>query len=91
MIDLEEYHGGFKKTDEHPASDFGDPSQFGDLDPEVTSSIKSIHEIGNVNELLFDWIINIFNDQWTYWYQGFCAQKNPDDHSYTVQCSIVFY
>ena len=30
----EEYHGGFRSTDVHPACDFGDPSQFGDLDPE---------------------------------------------------------
>ena len=30
----EEYHGGFRNTDVHPACDFGDPSQFGDLDPE---------------------------------------------------------
>jgi len=32
---IEEYHGGFKKTDKHPKSDFGDPSKFGDLDPEM--------------------------------------------------------
>ena len=32
---VEEYHGGFKKTDVHPSCDFGDPSEFGDLDPEV--------------------------------------------------------
>ena len=31
---IEEYHGGFAKTDVHPPSDFGDPSTFGDLDPE---------------------------------------------------------
>ena len=31
---IEEYHGGFKSSDVHPACDFGDPSQFGDLDPE---------------------------------------------------------
>ena len=34
----EEYHGGFKNTDVHPASDFGDPTAFGDLDPEVTKT-----------------------------------------------------
>jgi hypothetical protein len=28
-----DYHGGFKKTDKHPAKDFGDVSVFGDLDP----------------------------------------------------------
>jgi len=31
---IEEYHGGFGKNDMHPTSDFGDPSTFGDLDPE---------------------------------------------------------
>ena len=31
----EEYHGGFRHTDVHPASDFGDPAEFGDVDPEV--------------------------------------------------------
>lgn len=30
---IEEYHSGFKKTDKHPAKDFGDNSVFGDLDP----------------------------------------------------------
>jgi len=30
---IEDYHGGFKKTDKHPASNFGDNSVFGDLDP----------------------------------------------------------
>ena len=30
----QEYHGGFKKTAIHPASDFGDPTAFGDLDPD---------------------------------------------------------
>ena len=33
---IEEYHGGFAKTDVHPASDFGDPTTFGDLDPDNT-------------------------------------------------------
>ena len=31
---IEEYHGGFGKDQVHPPSDFGDPSAFGDLDPE---------------------------------------------------------
>lgn len=30
---IEDYHSGFKKTDKHPAKDFGDNSVFGDLDP----------------------------------------------------------
>lgn len=30
---IEDYHTGFKKTDKHPAKDFGDNSVFGDLDP----------------------------------------------------------
>uniref|UniRef100_T1J6W9 arginine kinase n=1 Tax=Strigamia maritima TaxID=126957 RepID=T1J6W9_STRMM len=31
---IEDYHGGFKSTDKHPAKDFGDVSALGDLDPE---------------------------------------------------------
>ena len=31
---IEEYHGGFSKDKVHPPSDLGDPSVFGDLDPE---------------------------------------------------------
>nr|ABU97463.1 arginine kinase [Aleuroglyphus ovatus]ABU97471.1 arginine kinase [Glycyphagus domesticus] len=30
---IEDYHGGFKPTDKHPASDFGDISKFVDVDP----------------------------------------------------------
>ncbi|XP_017071800.1 arginine kinase isoform X1 [Drosophila eugracilis] len=30
---IEDYHGGFKKTDKHPASTFGDVSTFGNVDP----------------------------------------------------------
>ncbi|KMY98550.1 arginine kinase isoform X1 [Drosophila simulans] len=30
---IEDYHGGFKKTDKHPASSFGDVSTFGNVDP----------------------------------------------------------
>ncbi|XP_055914733.1 arginine kinase 1-like [Eupeodes corollae] len=30
---IEEYHCGFKKTDKHPCSNFGNPCVFGDLDP----------------------------------------------------------
>ncbi|XP_053957240.1 arginine kinase 1 isoform X2 [Anastrepha ludens] len=30
---IEDYHGGFKKTDKHPPKDFGDVSTFGNLDP----------------------------------------------------------
>ncbi|BES92033.1 unnamed protein product [Nesidiocoris tenuis] len=30
---IEDYHGGFKKTDKHPARDFGDVDSFGNLDP----------------------------------------------------------
>lgn len=31
---IEDYHKGFKKTDKHPASHFGDVSTFGNVDPE---------------------------------------------------------
>ncbi|KAH8304039.1 hypothetical protein KR018_008155, partial [Drosophila ironensis] len=30
---IEDYHGGFKKTDKHPASNFGDVATFGNVDP----------------------------------------------------------
>lgn len=30
---IEDYHGGFKKTDKHPPKNWGDVSVFGDLDP----------------------------------------------------------
>ncbi|XP_020816579.1 arginine kinase isoform X1 [Drosophila serrata] len=30
---IEDYHGGFKKTDKHPASTFGDVASFGNVDP----------------------------------------------------------
>ncbi|KAH8286541.1 hypothetical protein KR054_011256, partial [Drosophila jambulina] len=30
---IEDYHGGFKKTDKHPASNFGDVASFGNVDP----------------------------------------------------------
>ncbi|XP_063993070.1 arginine kinase isoform X1 [Diachasmimorpha longicaudata] len=30
---IEEYHGGFKKTDKHPPKDFGDVDTLGNLDP----------------------------------------------------------
>lgn len=31
---IEDYHGGFKKTDHHPPSDFGDGSAFVNVDPD---------------------------------------------------------
>jgi len=31
---IEEYHGGFKPTDVHPPSNFGDPDTLGNVDPE---------------------------------------------------------
>ena len=31
---IEEYHGGFSADKHHPPNDLGDPSVFGDLDPE---------------------------------------------------------
>lgn len=30
---IEDYHKGFKKTDKHPAADFGDVASFGNVDP----------------------------------------------------------
>lgn len=31
---IEEYHGGFGKDQHHPQCDFGDPGDFGNLDPD---------------------------------------------------------
>ena len=45
----EEYHGGFKKTDQHPACDFGDPSEFGDLDPEVNLRLNKMDYVNKKN------------------------------------------
>lgn len=36
---IEDYHGGFKKTDKHPPKDFGDVGSFGDLDPAVSETL----------------------------------------------------
>lgn len=33
---IEDYHGGFKKTDKHPAKDWGDVDSLGNLDPAVS-------------------------------------------------------
>lgn len=33
---IDDYHGGFKKTDKHPPKDFGDVDSFGNLDPTVS-------------------------------------------------------
>lgn len=33
---IEDYHGGFKKTDKHPPKDFGDVDTLGNLDPTVS-------------------------------------------------------
>lgn len=37
---IDDYHGGFKKTDKHPPKDFGDVDYFGNLDPTVSFSYK---------------------------------------------------
>lgn len=37
---IDDYHGGFKKTDKHPPKDFGDVDSFGNLDPTVSFSYK---------------------------------------------------
>jgi arginine kinase len=39
---IEDYHGGFKKTDNHPPKDFGDVDTLGNLDPTVSSSLFSL-------------------------------------------------
>lgn len=38
---IEDYHGGFKKSDLHPASDFGDLDSFVNVDPEGTFVIST--------------------------------------------------
>lgn len=42
---IDDYHGGFKKTDKHPPKDFGDVDTFGNLDPAV--SLSRIHYVIN--------------------------------------------
>lgn len=42
---IEDYHAGFKKSDHHPPSHFGDAKDFGTLDPEV--SLTMWHKIKN--------------------------------------------
>lgn len=37
---IEDYHGGFKKTDKHPARDWGDVDTFANLDPAVSITNK---------------------------------------------------
>jgi hypothetical protein len=34
---IEEYHGGFKKTDKHPPKDWGNVNTLGNLDPSVSA------------------------------------------------------
>jgi creatine kinase len=38
---IEDYHAGFKKTDKHPKSDFGDGNAFVNVDPEGTYVIST--------------------------------------------------
>lgn len=38
---IEDYHGGFKKTDKHPKSDFGDANSFGNVDPDGTFVVST--------------------------------------------------
>lgn len=38
---IEDYHKGFKKTDSHPPSDFGDVTTFGNVDPDGTFVIST--------------------------------------------------
>lgn len=33
---IDDYHGGFKKSNKHPPKDFGDVDSFGNLDPTVS-------------------------------------------------------
>lgn len=39
---IEDYHGGFKKTDKHPPKDFGDVDSLGNLDPAVSIEDYSV-------------------------------------------------
>lgn len=59
---IDDYHGGFTKTDKHPPKDFGDVDSFGNLDPTVsffsTFIICIIFHIKTKNRL---YTINIFN------------------------------
>lgn len=53
---IEDYHGGFKKTDAHPAKDWGDVDTFSNLDPAVRN-----HNLPNIHFNLFNrqpWILH---------------------------------
>lgn len=39
---IDDYHGGFKKSDKHPPKDFGDVDSFGNLDPTVNISSSTL-------------------------------------------------
>lgn len=61
---IDDYHGGFKKTDKHPPKDFGDVDSFGNLDPTVSIRFPSLSVMSlNVLECrqqLFTTLINFF-------------------------------
>jgi len=38
---IEDYHGGFKKTDKHPPKDWGDVDTLSNLDPAVSLSASA--------------------------------------------------
>lgn len=48
---IEDYHKGFGKDDQHPAPFFGEPKDFGVLDPKVRSDLKSKNSNRIINKI----------------------------------------
>lgn len=52
---IEDYHGGFKKTDKHPAKEWGDVDTFGNLDPTV--SLNTALHVKPTQSVLKHWLL----------------------------------
>lgn len=50
---IEDYHGGFKKTDKHPPKDWGDVDTLANLDPAVSINSNVTSIAGSFNVLDF--------------------------------------
>lgn len=50
---IEDYHGGFKKTDKHPPKDWGDVDTLGNLDPAVSINSNATSVAVSFNVLDF--------------------------------------
>lgn len=59
---IDDYHGGFKKTDKHPPKDFGDVDSFGNLDPTVSIRLTSLTllNVPEYRQRLHTTLVNFF-------------------------------